>query len=236
MKQCSACKTTYTDDSLRFCLADGTVLMAIQDEQPTVVSRRNDPIRLEIPSDKPPPSFPPVTQQNQAGPSWTKILLVFGFLGLLLLIAAGVAGAILYFNTTGRDSNINSKSPTPTASVSPSVDAEKQRLQDELANLQKRLDEQKNSNRAANVQPFPTQNSSGVVTARVNSPKDGFLALRSEPDADYGQRLAKIPHGTIVTIENCERSSVTIGGRTGRWCMVTYEDQTGYVFDAWLIY
>ena len=36
------------------------------------------------------------------------------------------------------------------------------------------------------------------MTARVDSPGDGFLALRAVPDARSGEPLAKIPHGTTV--------------------------------------
>ena len=82
---------------------------------------------------------------------------------------------------------------------------------------------------------FPDVNN-GRPTAHVNSPGDGFLALREEPDAENGNRLAKIPHDAVVFLENCEKDKTTIAGRTGRWCMVTYQDETGWVFDAWLTY
>jgi hypothetical protein len=154
-------------------------------------------------------------------------------IGFILIALAALAGTILYYNTSGRDKVSNVASPTPFPSITATPDFEKQRLQDELANIQKRLDEQINADRPANAAP---NKPAGVVTARVNSPKDGFLSLRSEPNADYGERLAKIPHGSMVTIENCDRSSVRIGGRSGRWCLVTYGDHTGYVFDAWLDY
>src|SRR5437899_752944 len=46
MKSCPACKRNYADDSLRFCLDDGTVLVSStpqpQDSQPTL--RMPDPI------------------------------------------------------------------------------------------------------------------------------------------------------------------------------------------------
>ena len=62
------------------------------------------------------------------------------------------------------------------------------------------------------------------------------LALRDEPDPESGDRIAKIPHGATVVINNCERAMSTIDGRSGRWCQVEYDGETGYVFDAWLIY
>jgi hypothetical protein len=216
MKQCPACKTTYTDDSLRFCLADGTVLADVPDEQATVVSSRNEPV-----------------QAKRSGSPVLKFAMVMALIGVIVIGLAALAGTILYYNTSGRDKVSNASSPTPLPSVAATPDAEKQRLQDQLANIQKRLDEQTKN---ADTPPNPPDKPAGVVMARVNSPRDGFLSLRSEPDADHGERLAKIPHGSTVKIENCDRSSVKIGGRSGRWCLVTYGDHTGYVFDAWLDY
>ena len=36
MKRCPSCNTTYTDDSLRFCLADGGILEDVDTEAETV--------------------------------------------------------------------------------------------------------------------------------------------------------------------------------------------------------
>ena len=124
-----------------------------------------------------------------------------------------------------------------TPSVTPDIDAEQERLEKELANVLKKLEEElgTNENRSA---PTPSKDdvADGRPTARVNSPGDGFLAMRDEPDAETGTRLAKIPHGAVVALENCEKRAVTVAGRTGRWCMVTYQGETGWVFDAWLDY
>ena len=46
----------------------------------------------------------------------------------------------------------------------------------------------------------------------------------------------RIPHGAVVNLENCEKQQTTVAGRRGRWCMVTYQGETGYAFDAWLQY
>ena len=214
MKQCPVCKTTYTGESLRFCLADGTSLETIFDEEPTVV-RPNQPTR-------------------RSG-LWWKVLL--GLIALVFVGTAvlGLAGLVFFYNSAGTNSNVAvRKSPTPKPSASPTPDTEKQRLQEELANLQKKLNEQKTS--PANTKPFPETREPGHVYAKVNSPNDGFLALRSEPDTEYGEQLFKIPHGAEVELSNCEKEQETISGRVGRWCLVTYKDYAGYVFDAWLEY
>ena len=143
---------------------------------------------------------------------------------------------LISYAGSGAGDNTKAATPTPTASTNPTADAEKERLQKELANAQRKIDEQKNANRPASTAPFPEPSRSGVATARVNSPNDGFLALRDKPDAEYGVRLVKIPHGSVVTLEDCQRQRVTVSGRSGRWCMVTYDGTTGWVFDAWLDY
>ncbi|HTK26984.1 MAG TPA: SH3 domain-containing protein [Pyrinomonadaceae bacterium] len=241
MKQCPVCKTTYTDDTLRYCLADGTALDEGPLSQETVFPAP-DRGAVRVPVERESresfqPSPPIASSPSGSSGKGFKIFLAVSIVIILFAGAAVVAGLILYNNLNTRVTNANgAKSPTPipTVSVSPTVDAEKQKLQDELANLQKKLEQQKNAN-IVSPPAAPTPNK-GNPTAQVNSPGDGFLALRSEPDAEYGERIAKIPHGATVELNNCERSKVTIGGRTGRWCQVTYQGQTGYVFDAFLIY
>lgn len=161
-------------------------------------------------------------------------VLILGFLGLLGL---GAAGTLFYLNSGSTNVVIASPTPTPVPTRSPAPtptpDIDEERLEKELANLKKQLED------ALNPSPTKTPpgfSSDGHPTARVNSPGDGYLALRSEPDAEMGERLAQIPHGSVITLENCEKEMVKIGGRTGRWCMVTYRGQTGWVFDAWLDY
>lgn len=241
--QCPVCKTTYTDSSLRFCLADGTDLVPL--EEATVIRRPGaNALRVEIPTADTTPAFKPAPiNTNKSGSPVIKIILGLAILGVVVIAAAAVIGVVIYFNMSGGASanqNQSTKSPTPqpTVVVSPTLDLEKQRLQDQLANVQRQLDEQKNTNRVS-VPAFPTPpptGQPGVVTARVNSPGDGFLAMRSEPSADYGDRVAKIPNGAVVSIQDCQREKIRIGDRTGRWCMVTYGDHVGWVFDAWLIY
>lgn len=223
MKQCPACQTTYTDETLRFCLADGAALATVRNEDPTLVRERSD-----MPVKK-------TAGVKGSGLTVFKIVIAVLILGFLALLAAGLAGAFFYYKTGNPNTASQTATPssTNTPKQSPTPDDEKARLRDELANLQKTINEQKRT--ATNTSPFPTPGS-GTPTARVNSPRDGFLALRSEPDAEYGERLAKIPHGAVIELNNCEKEKVTIGSKTGRWCLVTYGDYAGYVFDAWLIY
>ena len=232
MKQCPQCRTTYTDDTLKFCLADGTPLAEVGEEE-TIV-RPGGTVAI--------PSAPP---QKKGGFPIVKVLiglLVLGFLGLLV---AGGAGVLFYMNAGGDSKTVVQNSPTPTSTPKPSAtpsetpesEDDQKRLEEEMANLVKKLEKELNSD--ANTSGEPPSNgdaSDGRPTARVNSPGDGFLALRDEPDAETGTLLAKIPHGAVVNLENCEKQQTTVAGRKGRWCMVTYRGETGYVFDAWLQY
>ena len=234
MKRCPSCNTTYTDESLRYCLTDRTSLVPVEEE---TIIRSGNPLRVDIPRADTAAGF------SQAAPETpkssfpiVKVLLGLFALGVVVVGAVGIVGAVIYFSSRETPANQNTKNttPVPSATPSPTVDPEKQRLQDQLANAQRQLDEQKNANRAG-VPVFPTPPATrqpGVVTARVNSPGDGFLAMRSEPSADYGERIAKIPQGAIVNIQNCARERMRIGDRTGRWCMVTYGNHVGWVFDV----
>lgn len=237
MKQCPACKTTYTDDSLRFCLADGSALDSATDEQPTVVKRAgNNPLRVDIP----PAATLPTEKANAksvAGDStrtWIKIVVTAVILEFIAIGAVGLIGAVFYYGTGGKEKEIFAKSPTPAPAT---PDTEKERLRDEIANIQKKLDEQKIAN--INTRPSPNEDDDeqgSPITATVNSPNDGFLALRSIPDAEHGERILRIPHGAEVEINNCEKTKLTISGQTGRWCQIEYNGRTGWVFDAWLNY
>ncbi len=265
MKQCPKCGTTYSDNTLIYCLADGDVLVGA-DEQATFVRTSNmgaanvterfpapaGALRVEIPQDAtnvnyaaaPPP-------QAEPGSSWLKIALILGLVGIMGLIAIAGAGALIYFNkesrpavtntATNRDSNKNSNSSSPTPLASPAnastpSNSETDQLRDQIANLEKKLTEQKNSNRPpSNTPPPPDQPTVTSSSARVNSPGDGFLALRSYPSSDIGERVTRIPHGASVTIGGC-LARARVGNKTGRWCRASYGGYSGWVFDAWLNY
>ena len=233
MKQCPACRTTYTDDTLQYCLTDGSTLVLADTEAETIV-RHGVRVDIEQPISKTQiTKFIPPSQARGSTGTVLKVVIGILVLGLFGLLVAGGAGAFYYFSTSSTSISVATPTPKPSPTPSPTIDPEKERLQKELANLQKQLDKEKEAE--ANNRP-PVFETDEFPTARVNSPNDGFLALRSEPDAEKGERLAQIPHGTVVTLENCEKEKVKIGNRTGRWCMVTYRGTTGWVFDAWLEY
>lgn len=70
----------------------------------------------------------------------------------------------------------------------------------------------------------------GPDTARVHTPGDGFLALRSEPTIRSGRRVLKIPHGSVLTLDQCVAHS-----KDGRWCKTTFKGRVGWVFERYLV-
>jgi hypothetical protein len=236
MKRCPTCKTTYTDDGLRFCLADGATLAPLPDEEPTVFAGRRDNLRIDIPHEDQPRYQTPLPAATGSSGRWIKILLGILLLGFLGIVIAGGAGFFFYYNSGRGDGNIVLKTPTPTPSPVPSItpDPEKQQLKDELANIQKRLDEQKKAN--VNTQPPRPPDQPPATTATANSPEDGFLALRSKPNSETGARITKIPHGARILIGTCGQYITTARNNYGRWCTASYNGYTGWVFDAFVKY
>lgn len=256
MRQCPNCGTTYTDDTLRFCLSDGASLIE-NDEQATFVRtgqspqtaktaeyNERSPLRVNIPETPAATNYgAPTTSEPSA--SWLKIAVVVGVLTVMIVAAAGLAGALIYFNKDARpaiteNNNKNSDrqpSPSITPSTSPTAsNNETNELKEQIANLEKRLNEQKNANRAAVNTPAPPEQPSVTSTsALVNSPGDGFLALRTLPSSSAGDRIYAIPHGARVFLNGCLPTS-RVGNKTGRWCRARYGTYNGWVFDAWLTY
>ncbi len=257
MKQCPGCGTTYTDDTLSFCLSDGTALVS-DDEKATFVrsgtAQQNiktaplpaaNQMRVEIPQ-------PTIISQSPANiPSagesanWLKIVVVVGIVGAMIIGAAAFAGILLYFNKDAQHTstaNNTRNSETANASMTPAAtptaaNRETDELREQIANLEKRLNEQKNANRVAINTPGtqPDQPAPTRTTATVNSPGDGFLALRNMPSSTLGDRIIAVPHGSRVTITGC-LASTRVGNRSGRWCRASFGGYTGWVFDAWLVY
>ena len=160
---------------------------------------------------------------------WTKFVVVALALGLIGVVAAGLLGVAFYVGSGRKDAVVISSSPTPRPMQPP--DDEKKRLEDEVAKLRKKLEDSNSSSDDA----FDFSDLAGLGgSAQVDSPKDGFLALRNLPNVQYGERIAKIPHGATINILMCSDDTVTIDTRTGHWCMISYSEQVGWVFDAWL--
>src|SRR4051812_38267371 len=114
MKQCPVCKTTYTDESLRYCLADGAVLTAETEEQ-TLAKR--DAVRVDIPGSA---STQPKSKgsEDRRMPAWQKAAIAFVIIGTVFAAVVVLVVGILYMNTSGggKSQNINSSTPVPSPS------------------------------------------------------------------------------------------------------------------------
>jgi len=132
MKQCPTCQSQYTDDTLQFCLQDGSPLRFVSGygEQETVVSNRPSNQNITPPLTNP-TSWNP--QQSNAGFETTEkkssaatAVFLTVFVMLILFGAAGI-GAWIYFRGVKPDDNTNillaRKTPAPdtanTSSTSP---------------------------------------------------------------------------------------------------------------------
>jgi hypothetical protein len=236
MKLCPKCKTSYSDDSLLFCLSDGTNLISMPSAEQTIeMTGTTNPIRVDVPARSEPtffaPSIPPQTQNTRHGINpWLVVPLVT----ILLLSVVGLVGYILFKPVE----TVVSNSAMPTATATPDNDTAA--LKEELESLKKQIEGQKTPVKSDSaVRPFPNDTPTAPViqTARVNSPGDGFLALRSIPDNKNGMMLAKIPHDTNIEIIGCQKTpSQLTEKRRGRWCRTNYNGQSGWVFDGFLTY
>jgi hypothetical protein len=239
MKLCPKCKTSYSDDSLLFCLSDGTSLISMPSAEQTIeMTGTTNPMRVDVPTQSEPTYFAPAISQlpTQNARHGINPWLVVPLIAILLLSVAGLLAYIFLKPTEVAVSN--SPTPSPTATATPDNDTAA--LKEELESLKKQIEGQKTpvKNDSA-VRPFPddTPTTPVIQTARVNSPGDGFPALRSIPDAKNGLMLAKIPHGTNIEIIGCQKTPSQLPGkRRGRWCRTNYNGQGGWVFDAFLSY
>ena len=245
MKQCTACKTTYTDDTLSYCLADGKPLVAVVDENATIVNHIGEPtavfggserMRVEIPQET---AASNIAMPRAAAPSSGRGLKIFvGVLAVFLLLAVIVIAAAVIFYLANKGPDVTSKNTAANRTPSPVPSAttdDKDELRNQIANLEKRLNEQKTAKRPANIPLTLPNQPATTTTARVNSPGDGFLALRTFPSSDVGTRILQIPHGALVTVGGC-LNSIRTGNKTGRWCRASYNGYSGWVFDAFLVY
>ena len=112
MKQCPTCGTNYADDTLRFCLEDGTPLTDESDQE-TVVrpGDRGSYITEQVPSNITTPgrdatrneippadrSTRPITVQKVGSDfPWTKFVVVALAIGLIVVVSAGLLGVAVY--------------------------------------------------------------------------------------------------------------------------------------------
>lgn len=125
MKICPICSQTYGDDSLNYCLNDGTVLSRmtagastppgtlIIDQAPA--TNPNQPVGTQ--------TIGPLAQPQRKSRGWLWLLLIFG--GLILICGGGLVGlrALISWQGDGYDFNYNYS--TTVSNTTTKTDAKK---------------------------------------------------------------------------------------------------------------
>jgi hypothetical protein len=123
VKQCPTCRRTYRDDTLAYCLDDGSKLVAIPDLQKT--------LRVSAPAaaDRAAPTPPPVYEAQKRSSKWPVFLLVA--LLLVGLLAGGIGILIFGYSRMATSSPVTNDEPrgerkpesrwSPPPSPSPSL-------------------------------------------------------------------------------------------------------------------
>ncbi|HVF31329.1 MAG TPA: hypothetical protein VNA22_10180 [Pyrinomonadaceae bacterium] len=125
MKTCPACRRTYDDDGLNFCLEDGSLLTfapAIDPGAPTVVMNQPRPTNpspvgeMQTSWDRPGGAYS--MQPKKKSRAW---IWAVGILGLIVLLCGGgIAGFFIYVaNMDTKPIAANSTRPSPTSSSTP---------------------------------------------------------------------------------------------------------------------
>ena len=231
MKQCPACKTTSTDETLIYCLADGTPLVAIADEQPTLVRpAAGGQMRVEIPLETAPIIYNSQTPVVRSGGGFKIVLGVIGVLLLLLLVGGGV-GAYLYFNSGGNQPANTKDLKTPAAASPLPTPDETNKLKDQIANLERKINEQKNTNRTA-VNASPNQPSAGTP-ARVNLPATAFLHYAACRTARRASVCSRYHMARLLSLANVSGQSASAANRAVGAGRVTTDIRAGFLMRFW---
>src|SRR5215510_1516218 len=117
MKRCPKCNRTYQDDTLRFCLEDGSSLTA---ETRQMEAPRTEILPPGLPTQKSAvptiPSYANIAPISQSETRRSNPLLTGGVIAiaLLLLILVGLAAYFVIRQTWANQTNQTSSNPTPT--------------------------------------------------------------------------------------------------------------------------
>jgi hypothetical protein len=129
VKQCPRCNRTYPDDSLLYCLEDGSVLATAYDPDATQLIPEARPTNAPLPQ----PAVPihqapaPFTSPSYAPPRRRLWPLYLVIVLLLLMLGGGAIGLLIYGYTRMQDSpvaNDNQSQASPSPAHSPGLSPE----------------------------------------------------------------------------------------------------------------
>lgn len=152
MKRCPTCKKTF-DDSLAFCLDDGSPLAAETrpDSEPTIVSPSPQPVQPPPPTQfaqyQPPGSAFGAAPKRRVWPWVVGGLLVLFFFGIVIVAAIAIPLLQRSHNSNRVDINVRTPEPSPSESSSPKTEnsptpaeapTDEDVVETQLTNLEKR--------------------------------------------------------------------------------------------------
>lgn len=203
MKICPQCQNTYDDDTLRFCLQDGSPLAAyVPSERPaadwteteTVISPRPASYETQNPryenrQESAPPVFTSAPPEREKT-STAKIVLL-SLLGILVLSAIGGTAAYIVWKNSQEDEivanakPINTKTPVPNKNTSVNQNANSN------VNANANANENVNVNTNANVatpKPKPTLSPDEIEKTKENVRNviDDWSSSYESLDLEYG--------------------------------------------------
>ena len=209
MKVCPTCDTTFTDDSLSYCLHDGTQLVSGESE-PTVVIERAVPTV---------PNAVPAKSKNTG--------LLIGLIVVILIFAIAVIGAALLFfynrkpdtNVTVRTAN-NNTSPTPKSATPKPSPSTTPASTPSPATDPAKTDE--NSDDSDEVTPISWTTSGSTFKTDVGRKYKFECPANGVPEAIWGSDIYSADssictaavHAGIITLES--GGNVTVEFRPGR--------------------
>lgn len=181
MKTCPKCNTQYTDDTLSFCLNDGTPLTGAATDSPTVVLNDSETVvrgsgadwqqsqaTHYIPQQQIPPQQPPTSGGRSP-------MLIVAIAALVLLAVVGVAavGGFIYFNSSGSNTAVTNANNSATPSRTPET------------------------NKAANVTatPSPTPKMSSPTPSASATP--GSLTSIDKAPTNFTSKRFEFPKGAF---------------------------------------
>lgn len=122
MKYCPRCQNTYTDDSLQFCLQDGTVLLGSADNLPMPTqdfSERETVVRQKPETFELPPTR--VTQGARIEPEAKKSNTILAIIITALAMCVFFGGALVVWRMLSVSDKVDIKINTPTPTITPTI-------------------------------------------------------------------------------------------------------------------
>jgi len=108
MKRCQTCNRTYTDDSLKYCLGDGSLLLDGPDPDATLVMP--NPLSPVLP-----PRAAILSPPLQPSPSSYRWILYVAILLLTILVGAAAVALVYVLNKRGPPTSVARPSEIPTS-------------------------------------------------------------------------------------------------------------------------